>query len=136
MVIISNRVKSYYQTIYPLTGRHSNMSAIEFDGVTKVFDDITAVSDLSLRIETGEVFGFLGPNGAGKSTTINMLLDFVRPTTGTVTALGVDAHTDSVAVRRRTGVLPEGFDVYDRLSGGWILEGNATATCTWDGLKR
>lgn len=98
------------------------MSAIEFDGVTKVFDDITAVSDLSLRIETGEVFGFLGPNGAGKSTTINMLLDFVRPTTGTVTALGVDAHTDSVAVRRRTGVLPEGFDVYDRLSGRAHIE--------------
>ncbi|ERG95873.1 ABC transporter ATP-binding protein [Haloquadratum walsbyi] len=98
------------------------MSAIEFDGVTKQFGDITAVSDLSLKIETGEVFGFLGPNGAGKSTTINMLLDFVRPTTGTVTALGVDAHTDSVAVRRRTGVLPEGFDVYDRLSGRAHIE--------------
>lgn len=98
------------------------MSAIEFDGVTKVFGDVTAVSDLSLRIETGEVFGFLGPNGAGKSTTINMLLDFVRPTTGTVTALGVDAHTDSVAVRRRTGVLPEGFDVYNRLSGRAHIE--------------
>jgi ABC-2 type transport system ATP-binding protein len=93
------------------------MAAIELDGVTKRFDDVTAVSDLSLTVEEGEVFGFLGPNGAGKSTTINLLLDFVRPTSGTVTVLGHDAREESVAVRERTGVLPEGFDVYDRLTG-------------------
>ncbi|MFB6089909.1 MAG: ABC transporter ATP-binding protein, partial [Halobellus sp.] len=93
------------------------MTAIELDGVTKRFDDVTAVSDLSLTVEEGEVFGFLGPNGAGKSTTINLLLDFVRPTAGTVTVLGHDARAESVAVRERTGVLPEGFDVYDRLTG-------------------
>jgi len=93
------------------------MAAIELDGVTKRFEDVTAVSDLSLTVEEGEVFGFLGPNGAGKSTTINVLLDFVRPTSGTVTVLGHDAREESVAVRERTGVLPEGFDVYDRLTG-------------------
>ncbi|MDQ2055377.1 ABC transporter ATP-binding protein [Halobellus sp. H-GB7] len=93
------------------------MAAIELDGLTKRFEDVTAVSDLSLTVEEGEVFGFLGPNGAGKSTTINVLLDFVRPTTGTVTVLGHDARAESVAVRERTGVLPEGFDVYDRLTG-------------------
>ena len=93
------------------------MAAIELDGVTKRFEDITAVSDLSLTVDEGEVFGFLGPNGAGKSTTINILLDFVRPTSGTVTVLGHDTREESVAVRERTGVLPEGFDVYDRLTG-------------------
>ncbi|QCC46410.1 ABC transporter ATP-binding protein [Halobellus limi] len=93
------------------------MTAIELDGVTKRFEDVTAVSNLSLTVEEGEVFGFLGPNGAGKSTTINVLLDFVRPTEGTVTVLGHDAREESVAVRERTGVLPEGFDVYDRLTG-------------------
>ncbi|MFB6250549.1 MAG: ABC transporter ATP-binding protein [Halobellus sp.] len=93
------------------------MAAIELDGVTKRFEDVTAVSDLSLTVEDGEVFGFLGPNGAGKSTTINLLLDFVRPTTGTVTVLGHDSRAESVPVRERTGVLPEGFDVYDRLTG-------------------
>ncbi|MFW6382635.1 MAG: ATP-binding cassette domain-containing protein [Haloferacaceae archaeon] len=93
------------------------MAAIELDGVTKRFEDVTAVSDLSLTVEEGEVFGFLGPNGAGKSTTINVLLDFVRPTSGTVTVLGYDAREESVAVREHTGVLPEGFDVYDRLTG-------------------
>jgi len=93
------------------------MAAIELDGVTKRFGDVTAVSDLDLTVPEGEVFGFLGPNGAGKSTTINLLLDFVRPTAGNVQVLGFDAGEESVAVRRRTGVLPEGYDVYHRLTG-------------------
>jgi ABC-2 type transport system ATP-binding protein len=93
------------------------MAAIELDGVTKRFGDVTAVRDLSLRVDEGEVYGFLGPNGAGKSTTINMLLDFVRPSSGSVRVLGMDAHAESVAVRDRTGVLPEGYDVYSRLTG-------------------
>ncbi|KTG20116.1 ABC transporter ATP-binding protein [Haloferax profundi] len=109
------------------------MAAIELHGVTKRFEDdrgvlgtlglssdtdsVTAVDNLSFSVEEGEVFGFLGPNGAGKSTTINMLLDFVRPTSGSVRVLGHDAQAESVAVRRRTGVLPEGYDVYDRLTG-------------------
>ena len=84
------------------------MAAIELEGVTKRYGDVTAVSDLHLQVESGEVFGFLGPNGAGKSTTINMLLDVVRPTSGTVRVLSRDAQAESVAVRRRTGVLPEG----------------------------
>jgi ABC-2 type transport system ATP-binding protein len=93
------------------------MAAIELDGVTKRYDDVTAVSDLTLSVDEGEVFGFLGPNGAGKSTTINVLLDFVRPTSGTARVFGHDVNDESVAVRARTGVLPEGFDVYDRLTG-------------------
>ncbi|AFK20685.1 ABC transporter ATP-binding protein [Haloferax mediterranei ATCC 33500] len=113
------------------------MAAIELNGVTKRFEDdegvfetlqlsstpdVTAVNDLSFSVSEGEVFGFLGPNGAGKSTTINMLLDFVRPTSGTIRVLGHDAQAESVAVRRRTGVLPEGYDVYDRLTGREHLE--------------
>ncbi|WP_073308755.1 ABC transporter ATP-binding protein [Halobaculum gomorrense] len=98
------------------------MAAIELDGVTKRYGDVTAVRDLNLAVEEGEVFGFLGPNGAGKSTTINMLLDFVRPTSGTVRVLSRDAQAESVAVRRRTGVLPEGYDVYERLSGRKHIE--------------
>ncbi|RBI63348.1 ABC transporter ATP-binding protein [halophilic archaeon] len=98
------------------------MAAIELNGVTKRFGDVTAVRDLSLTVEEGEVFGFLGPNGAGKSTTINLLLDFIRPTEGDVRVLGYDAEEDSVAIRRRTGVLPEGFSVYDRLTGRQHVE--------------
>jgi len=102
------------------SGRY--MAAIELEGVTKRYGDVTAVRDLDLTVEEGEVFGFLGPNGAGKSTTINMLLDFVRPTSGSVRVLSRDAQAESVAVRRRTGVLPEGYDVYERLTGRQHVE--------------
>jgi len=93
------------------------MSVIAFDGVTKEYGEVTAVSELNLDIEQGEIFGFLGPNGAGKTTTINILLDLVRATRGTVTVLGHDAATETVAVKRKMGVLSENFDVWDRLSG-------------------
>ena len=92
------------------------MAAIELDGVEKSFGDVRALRGLDLDVQDGEIFGFLGPNGAGKSTTINVLLDFIRPDSGSVRVLGRDARDDSVAVRERTGVLPEGFDVYERLT--------------------
>jgi ABC-2 type transport system ATP-binding protein len=96
----------------------STMAAIELDGVTKRYGALTALHDLSLTVEEGEVFGFLGPNGAGKSTTINVLLDFVRPDEGRVRVLDEPVVRDeSVTVRERVGVLPEGFGVYDRLTG-------------------
>jgi len=75
------------------------MAAIELTGVTKQYGDVTALDDVSLSVEEGEIFGFLGPNGAGKSTTIDILLDFVRPTGGTATVLGMDAQRDSLGVR-------------------------------------
>ena len=98
------------------------MTAIELRGVTKEFADVTAVRGLDLTVEEGEVYGFLGPNGAGKSTTIDMVLDLVRPTEGTVRVLGQEATADGVAIRRRTGVLPDGFAVYDRLTGRQHVE--------------
>jgi ABC-2 type transport system ATP-binding protein len=96
--------------------------AINITGLTKQFGDVVAVRNVDLTVEEGEIFGFLGPNGAGKSTTINVLLDFIRPTEGTVRVLGHDAQAESQAVRRQTGVLPEGYDVYDRLTGRQHLE--------------
>ena len=93
------------------------MAAIEIRGLTKRFDDVVAVDEIDLTIENGEIFGFLGPNGAGKSTTIDILLDFIRPTDGSVTVLGHDAQIEGEAVRQRTGVLPDAYHVYDRLTG-------------------
>ncbi|RRJ33850.1 ABC transporter ATP-binding protein [Halocatena pleomorpha] len=92
------------------------MVAIDTTALTKRFKDVTAVDELDLRIEEGEIFGFLGPNGAGKSTTINMLLDFHRPTSGSATVLGYDAQDETDAIRRRVGVLPEGMELYGRLT--------------------
>ena len=91
--------------------------AIRVHGLTKEFGNVTAVDDLDLVVEKGEVFGFLGPNGAGKSTTINMLLDFIEPTAGSVEVLGYDAQDASESVRKQIGVLPEGFGLYERLTG-------------------
>jgi ABC-2 type transport system ATP-binding protein len=92
------------------------MTAIELDGVEKRFGSVTALRGVDLSVAEGEIFGFLGPNGAGKSTAIDILLDFVRPTAGRATVLGYDSQAESEAVRQRTGVLPEGFDLYDRLT--------------------
>ena len=76
-------------------------SAIETFGLTKRYGCVTAVADLSLRVEPGQVFGFLGPNGAGKSTTIRLLMALQQPTRGRATLLGLKADADSVEVRRR-----------------------------------
>ena len=92
------------------------MAAIETKSLTKQFGDVVAVDGLDLTVEEGEIYGFLGPNGAGKSTTINMLLDFMRPTDGTATVLGYDAQTDSRAIRDSIGILPDGYHLYDRLT--------------------
>ncbi|MFC7234689.1 ABC transporter ATP-binding protein [Halosegnis marinus] len=91
--------------------------AIRTHEVTKRYGDLTAVDRLDLTVEEGEVFGFLGHNGAGKSTTINMLLDFARPTEGRIEVFGIDSREDSVAAREHMGVLPEGYGVYEGLTG-------------------
>ena len=93
------------------------MAAIEIRDLTKQFGDVNAVDGLDLTVESGEVFGFLGPNGAGKSTTINVLLDFVAPTTGSASMLGLDVADDREELHRRIGVVPENYGLYDRLSG-------------------
>ncbi|MDQ2050294.1 ABC transporter ATP-binding protein [Natronolimnohabitans sp. A-GB9] len=93
------------------------MTAIDITGVTKRYGSETALEDLDLTVERGEIYGFLGPNGAGKSTTINVILDFVRPTAGEVRVFGHDVAEETLEVRERTGILPEGTATYDRLTG-------------------
>jgi len=93
------------------------MAAIETNALNKRFGEVHAVSDLDLTVESGEVFGFLGPNGAGKSTTINILLGFLAPSSGTVRVLGKDVTEQSRAVRQRLGLLPEGYEPYPNLTG-------------------
>ena len=88
------------------------MAVIETQGLTKRYGRYTAVDDLSLRVEEGEIFGFLGPNGAGKSTTILMLLGLTEPTSGTALVLGFDPVTKPLEVKRRVGYLPEHVGFY------------------------
>jgi len=90
------------------------MLAVETDSLYKSFGSVQAVEDVTLRVEQGEVFGFLGPNGAGKSTVINVLLDFVRRSSGSVRVLGHDPEAEARAVRRRVGILPEATGFYSQ----------------------
>jgi len=64
-----------------------------------------ALNDLTLQVQSGEVYGFLGPNGAGKSTTIRTLMNFIQPTRGGATILGHDIVKDSVKIKREIGYL-------------------------------
>jgi ABC-2 type transport system ATP-binding protein len=91
------------------------------DAVTKRFGAALAVDRLSLEVATGEVLGFLGPNGAGKSTTLRMLVDLLRPTSGSVQVLGSDPKRAGVALRRRIGYLPGELALYDKLTGMQVL---------------
>jgi ABC-2 type transport system ATP-binding protein len=98
------------------------MAAIEASGLSKRYGTLTALDRVDLTVEEGEIFGFLGPNGAGKSTFINLLLDFVRPTAGAIRMFGHDCQTEGVSAREQVGVLPEGYSVFDRLTGRQHLE--------------
>ena len=93
------------------------MPAINVQDVTKQFGGLTALQDLDLAVEDGEIYGFLGPNGAGKSTTIDVVLDYVRPTAGSARVFGHDAREETLAIRDRVGVLPDGYDVVGRMTG-------------------
>ena len=83
---------------------------------------VEALTDLDLRVERGEVFGYLGPNGAGKSTTIRLLLGLIRPTAGSATVFGIDAWRRPVEAHARVGYLPGDLRLSDRLTGGEQLE--------------
>jgi len=97
--------------------------AIETSGLSKTYgDQVLALSELDLRVERGEVFGYLGPNGAGKSTTIRVLLDLIRPTAGGASLLGLDSRRDGVRARRQVGYLPGDLRLYDRLTASEQLD--------------
>lgn len=85
-------------------------------GLTKRFDEVTAVSDLSLNIRRGEIYGFLGLNGAGKTTTIRMLLGMIRPSAGAVSLFGMKVQPGQRAIWRRVGYLVETPHAYPDLS--------------------
>ena len=91
------------------------------DNLTKSYGSRRGVVELAFSVAPGEVFGYLGPNGAGKTTTIRTLLDFLRPTSGRASVLGLDSHRDSVKIHARVGYLPGEFSLYDRMTGGEYL---------------
>lgn len=86
--------------------------SIEVSSISKKYGDQWAVKDVSFDIPTGQVVGFLGPNGAGKSTTMKMLTCFITPTSGTARVCGLSIDSDSLAIRKQVGYLPENNPLY------------------------
>jgi ABC-2 type transport system ATP-binding protein len=96
--------------------------AIATAGLTKDYGSGHGLFGLDLEVARGEVFGFLGPNGAGKSTTMRLLLDLIKPTSGSARILGLDTAEESLEIRRRVGFLPGDFALYPKLTGRAVLD--------------
>jgi ABC-2 type transport system ATP-binding protein len=94
---------------------------IETHNLSKIYksrrQEVQAIYHLNLTVQRGEVFGYLGPNGAGKTTTIRLLLDLIRPTSGSASIFGLDARASSVELHRRMGFLPGELSLWKNLRG-------------------
>jgi ABC-2 type transport system ATP-binding protein len=100
---------------------------IELRNFGKQYGDFTAVENLNLKIEAGEMFGFIGPNGAGKSTTIRFLATLLKATHGEGIVNGHSVTGDPIAVRRSVGYMPDNFGVYDGMKVWEFLDFFAVA---------
>ena len=91
---------------------------IETENLTKKFGNVTAVDNLTLKVNAGEVFGFLGPNGAGKTTTVRMLCCLISKTSGEARIAGyeVGKEADALKLRKLIGLVPDNVGLYDDLS--------------------
>jgi ABC-2 type transport system ATP-binding protein len=89
---------------------------IDVHGLTKKFDGRAVVSDLSMQVKRGTIYGFLGPNGSGKTTTIRMLCGLLTPDGGTGTCLGYDIRTETDKIKLQIGYMTQRFSLYQDLS--------------------
>ena len=92
------------------------MNAIEVEGLSRTFNDLQAVDNISFTVEVGEVFGFLGHNGAGKTTTIRMLSGQLRPSAGRARVAGCDVITEQQRLKPLVGVVSDNQNLYERMS--------------------
>jgi ABC-2 type transport system ATP-binding protein len=100
---------------------------IETNNLTKIYGEggkraFKALDNLTLNVEQGEIFGYLGPNGAGKTTTIRLLLDLIRPTSGTAKLLGADVRENSVSLHSKIGFLPAELNLWKNLTGKQVVD--------------
>lgn len=93
------------------------MIALAARNLSKQFDQLTAVDQVSFEVKKGEIFGFLGPNGAGKTTTINMLTGLARPSSGEMEIAGQAVGRNIKRVQHMLGIVPDESNLYDELSG-------------------
>ncbi|MBG0780070.1 MAG: ABC transporter ATP-binding protein [Desulfotignum balticum] len=95
---------------------------ISIQNITKQYQGVTAVKDLTLSIPAGCLFGFIGPNGAGKTTTIRILAGILVPDTGTVRIAGIDLNTRPEAAKQKIGFIPDRPYLYEKLTGNEFLK--------------
>jgi ABC-2 type transport system ATP-binding protein len=102
----------------------TNVPIIETRDLSKTYGrgKAPALSGLNLTVNQGEIFGYLGPNGAGKSTTIRILMDLIRPTTGSAKLFGKDAQADSLSLRARIGFMPGDMNLWTDYTGRGVVE--------------
>ena len=91
-------------------------NAVEVTNLTKQFNSLVAVDNISFEVKKGELFGFLGPNGAGKTTTIRMLTGVIKPTNGSASIFGYDVIKQGLKTRQLMGIVPEMSNAYVDLS--------------------
>ncbi|MBN1299150.1 MAG: ATP-binding cassette domain-containing protein, partial [Actinobacteria bacterium] len=95
---------------------------IHVENLTKIFENITAVENISFEVAKGQIFGFLGPNGAGKTTTIRMLSTLIKPSSGSIIIDGRDSIKDAEHIRSVTGLLTETPGMYEKITAYENLE--------------
>ena len=105
------------RTLKPISPANGRDSLIEVIKLTKKFDEVMAVDNISFNLHQGELFGFLGPNGAGKTTTINMLTGLSRPDSGTIRVGGHECSKNPKPAQQMIGVVPDESNLYPELSG-------------------
>ena len=99
----------------------SDLALIETRNLVKRYGDKLAVDNVSLQVQSGEVFGFLGPNGAGKTTTIKMIVGLLQPTSGSVHVAGVDVQAQPLLAKASCGYVPDTPNLYAKLTGRELL---------------
>ncbi len=106
---------------------NANTPVIQTDKLSKFYfknrrETVSALKDLTLAVQPGEIFGYLGPNGAGKTTTIRLLLDLIRPSAGHARIFGQDAQENAVELHKRIGFLPGELNLWKNLTGKQVVE--------------
>jgi len=99
----------------------ASLSLIETQRLVKRYSDKTAVNEVSLQVDGGEIFGFLGPNGAGKTTTIKMIVGLLRPTSGSVKVGGFDVQAQPLQAKAASGYVPDEPNLYPKLTARELL---------------
>ncbi|WP_353892411.1 ABC transporter ATP-binding protein [Proteinivorax hydrogeniformans] len=98
------------------------MAMLKVSNLTKKFGDFTALKDVNLEVNKGEVYGFIGPNGAGKTTTIRVLLGILKATKGSASIFGKDAWKDAVDIHKNIAYVPGDVNLWPNLTGGEVID--------------